>query len=292
MDFFRKNPFSAMLAAGTAIVAIAALIFLYSGHSLFLSEADAYAANTGKLGQLQSARPGPSEENLQSTKQELDQTRSILERLAETVAAESAPFDSSLTPQQFQDALTEQLDALSAEAEKTGVVLPEDFALGFEPYRAELPSPSAAPFLGQQLRSIGNVVSLLVKARVKSILSLSRTPLSQESEAEEKDSRAPSSDDRLADVKLAPFDIAFEADQANVREVINSLVAARPMDLVRLLDIANSQPQPPAKQSAETPGVTAGETEAAKVPVIFGQESLIVNLRLAAVSSDVQSKQE
>jgi hypothetical protein len=295
MDLFTKNPFAGALAAVTVILSIAALYFLYSAHSTFTSESDTYAANTGRLSQLQGARPGPNQENLQALKEELEQARTILERLSGTIAEESAPFDATLTPQKFQDALAEQVDALAAEAEKVGVALPEDFALGFERYRTEPPSPVAAPFLGQQLESIGNVAALLIKARIKSIASFARAPLPQELEENAEDSRATPGEDRLADVTLAPFDILFEADQSNFRDAINSLVAAKPVVFLRLLDVANSQPKAPPKPDLNAPaqsGAEGGVSESSQVPVVFGQESLVVTMRLAAVSANAQSKQD
>jgi len=294
MDLFKKNPFAGSLAAVTAVLSIAALYFLYSAHSSFTSESDTYAEKTSQLGRLQAARPGPNQKNLQATKEELEQARAILERLSTTIAAESAPFDAALTPQKFQDELAEQVDALAEEAKKVGVALPEDFALGFERYRTEPPSPVAAPFLGQQLESIGNVASLLIKARIKSIASFARAPLPQELEESAEDSRAKSGEDRLADVTLAPFDISFEADQSNFRDAINSLVAAKPVVFLRLLDVANSQPKAPPKPDPSAPAQSGAEgmSETSQVPVVFGQESLLVTMRLAAVSANAQSKQD
>jgi len=292
MDTFKNNPFAGALTAVTAVLSIAALYFLYSAHSSFVFESDTYAENTSKLTRLQAARPGPSQENLQATKEELEQARDILQRLSTTIAAESAPFDAALSPQQFQDALAEQVNALSAEAEKVGVTLPEDFALGFERYRTEPPSPTAAPFLGQQLQGIGNVASLLIKARVRSIISFDRPPLPQELEETAADSRAEAGDDRLTTLTLAPFDIAFEADQANFREALISLVAAKPIVFLRLLDVVNSQPKAPPKLdlNAPAPSGAQGEIESSQVPVVFGQEWLLVTMRLAAVSAEVQGK--
>jgi len=294
MDLFKKNPFAGALIAATAVLSVGALYFLYSAHSSFTYESDAYSANTGKLTQLQSARPGPNQENLEATKEELEQARKTLERLSKTISAESAPFDATLTPQKFQDALAEQINALTLQAEKADVTLPEDFALGFERYRAEPPSPAAAPFLGQQLASISNVASLLIKARVKRIASFARAPLPQELEETAEDARAKAGDDSLADVALATFDIAFEADQANFREALNSIVASNPVVFLRLLDVANSQPKAPQKEDAgvTTPSSPDAGAETSQVPVVFGQESLVVTMRLAAVSTDVQSEKK
>jgi len=290
MDPFRKNPFASTLAAATAILSLAALYFLYSAYYLFSAESDTYAANADKLVQLQTARPGPNQENLQAVKEELTQAQDVLQRLSAAIEKESVPLNAALTPQEFQDALAKQVNALISEAESAGVILPKEFALGFERYRAELPSPTAAPFLGQQLQSIGNAVSLLIRAKVKVIASVLRPPLPQEHQKTAAEDSDKGGEDLLADVKLAPFDILFEADQANFREALNLLVAAKPVVFVRLLEVTNSRKEPPPKQntnsSAEASTVDGADTS--RVPVVFGQESLIVAMRLAAVATDAR----
>lgn len=289
MDWFRKNPFAGGLAVLTAVLSLAALYFLGTTHSSFTAESEAYASNTSTLAQLQSASPGPTEENLQATSQELEQAKSVLGRLASVIAAESAPFQASLTPQQFQDALAERIETLTAEAEAAKVTLPEDFSLGFDRYRTEPPSAAAAPFLGQQLESIANVAGLLVKARVKQIASLGRPELTQENESEGQEAAGTEGGNDLPAISLAPFDITFEADQANFREALNSIVATKPVIFVRLLAVENAQPEPPPRQGAPVDAEPAADQEkpdAEQVPVVFGRETLMVTMRLAAISAD------
>ena len=285
MDWFRKNPFSGGLAVVTAVLALAALYFLSVTHSAFTTEAEAYAANTSQLAQLQSENPGPTEANLQAVSEELTKAKAVLERLQTVLAAESAPLQASLTPQQFQDALAERINALTTEAEEAGVALPEDFSLGFGRYRTELPASAVAPLLGQQLEGIANVASLLIKARVKAISSLTRPELAEEGRAAEAQDDAAKKEKSIA---LAPFDLSFEADQANFREALNAIVAAKPVVFIRLLAVANAQPQPPAKQPSSEEAAPAGgdgAEEASQNRVVFGRETLLVNMRLASVSA-------
>lgn len=287
MDWFRKNPFTGGLALLTVLLSLGALYFLSGTHSAFTAETEAYATNTAKLAQLQSARPGPTEENLQATSQELDQAKAILDRLSGVIAAESAPLQASLSPQQFQDALAGRINTLTAEAEAAGVTLPEDFSLGFGRYRTELPAPAAAPYLAQQLETIANVTALVIKARPKQISSIERAPLAGESGAPGETDGGAKGADRLTAISLSPFEISFEADQAGFREALNSIVAAKPVVFLRLLQVANSQPQSPPKQaSPEAAAPAAGEgTEVSQIPVVFGRETLMVTMRLASVSA-------
>jgi hypothetical protein len=64
-----------------------------------------------------------------------------------------------------------------------------------------------------------------------------------------------------------------------------AIVTARPLIFIRLASVANSQPEAPTKEAAPgaTPVSTTG-TNATGIPVLFGQETLQVILRLAAIS--------
>jgi hypothetical protein len=58
------------------------------------------------------------------------------------------------------------------------------------------------------------------------------------------------------------------------------------MVLIRLVSVANSQPTAPAKEDplAGGPPDTATAYQPPPIPVLFGQETLTVKLRLASVS--------
>ena len=67
------------------------------------------------------------------------------------------------------------------------------------------------------------------------------------------------------------------------------------MILVRLVSVTNSQPTAPSKAPAEDAPAAGSDTpsEAAEqIPVLFGQETVTVRLRLAAVSGAGLAKDE
>jgi hypothetical protein len=284
MNWFKQNPFAGALAVVTAVAIVAAFYFLLSQQAAFNTEAESYAANTASLNRLQSAKPFPDKANLASAQQEADRAGAILGELSAAVSKQAAPLDPSLTPQQFQDRLNAAAGRLATEAASAGVRLPEDFYLGFDQYRTQPPGAAAAPLLGQQLESIANIVGLLIKARIREIVDVSRAPLS--AEAENKPDGSPAEAGELSALQLAPFDVEFVSDQANFREAVGAIITAEPLVLLRLVSVVNSKAVPPPKDAPTEPVAAAegAEQQAAQIPVVFGQETLTVRLRLASVS--------
>lgn len=289
MDWFKHNPFVGILLAATLVLGGGAIYFALSALSALNEQRDAFQANTGELASLQSGKPFPDEDNLRAAEAELAAARQILSDLAKMVAEQSAPLDPNLTPQRFQDALNTRVAALTAQATEAGVTLPENFYLGFDEYRTQLPSVPAAPLLGQQLESISEAIGLLITARVRAVSSVARASLPIEN-------AAPKADAPQNDLALAPFEIVFVSDQTSLRLATTSLIQAKPLLLLRSLEVVNSNPSAPSKADA-TPAATQpdqGDDEKAptEIPVVFGQETLTVRWSLAAVSTTAEPSPE
>lgn len=284
MDWFKQNPLLGGIIVSAALATAAALYYVYSSQSELAVRRDEYASRVAKLRSIQEGRPFPDQAALQLAEQESAQAAGLLGDLEKAVTGLTAPLDSALTPQGFQDKLNSANQSLAEQAEARGVSLPEDFYLGFDPYRAQPPAGPAAPLLGQQLESINRAASLLVEARVKSITAVSRPPLA--SERGDSPAGTDGAGDAAARLVLAPFDIEFICEQSDFRTALGAIVSAEPMILVRLVSVTNSQPTGPAKNPDEA-GAATGEAPAEaveQIPVLFGQETVTVRLRLAAIS--------
>lgn len=282
MDWFKKNPFLGGLAAGTAVLAAAAAYFAFSASAEMSARVEEYSSQSSALRGMQDAKPFPNEENAKKAEEEAARARQMLGEVSAAVARQTVPLDPAVTPQLFQDQLSAANEALETKARDGKVALPEDFYLGFEQYRAQPPPAAAAPILGQQLQTIGQVLSILVESRVRSIEGVTRSPLSAEGSGSQGKPQ-----DRDKGITMASFDVEFVADQANLREAMGSIIEAEPIVLVRLLTVSNTQPVGPPKAAEEsgaeaTPAGTS-ETEGG-VPVLFGQERLKVKLRLASIT--------
>ena len=284
-NWFKENPFAAGLAAATAVLTLAAIYFAYAQNASLVEQTDTFGTNTTTLGRLQSAKPFPNQENLKAAQTEAQLAKKILDDLAAEVALQSTALDPNITPRDFQDKLSSAAAAAEKAAAATKVVLPEDFYLGFDAYKAQPPSEAAAPMLGQQLESIANVTGLLLKSGIRQLVGIERAPLAAENEATGEENQSGESD--TAAVQLAPFDMEFVADPVAFRNALSAIVTAQPVVLVHLVSVTNSSPTPPAKESAAAPQTDAQPTSSeakTEIPVVFGKETLNVKLRLASVS--------
>ena len=288
MDWLKNNPFLGGLAIGTAALTGASLYFAMGARQELDLQKEEFTSLMGQLSSVQSNKPFPNQANLNLASADLEQAQKILSELSSKVAEQSAPLNPQLTPQQFQDALNTTVAKIAATAAKNSVTLPENFYLGFDQYRAQPPTPSASPQLGQQLQSIAEAVNILLASKVSSITSIVRPPLPVESpdNAEEKDKSN-------AQLFLAPFDVEFVADQANFRQSMEAIIRAKPLLFIRALEVRNSNPKSPTKSNGlpRTPNSGAAPDESdsvdngARLPVIFGQEQLTVRIRLSSIAT-------
>lgn len=288
MDWLKNNPFLGGLAIGTAALTGAALYFAMGARQELDLQKEEFTSLMGQLSSVQSSKPFPNQANLNLASAELEQAQKILSELSSKVAEQSAPLNPQLTPQQFQDALNTTVAKIAATAAKNSVTLPENFYLGFDQYRAQPPTPSASPQLGQQLQSIAEAVNILLASKVSSITSIVRPPLPVESQdnAEEKDKSN-------AQLFLAPFDVEFVADQANFRQSMEAIIRAKPLLFIRALEVRNSNPKSPTKlnglprapNSGAAPDDSDSVDNGARLPVIFGQEQLTVRIRLSSIAT-------
>lgn len=294
MDWLKKiqNPFLVILAAVTLLAGLVAAYFALSARSELSVQVEEYRANSDLLQSIQGAAPFPNEGNAVLAEEEAESARQLLGQVESVISSQTAPYDPALTPQLFQDQLSAASDALDEAASKNGMTLPSDFYLGFEQYRAAPPPAVAAPELGQQLQVVRNILMLLATARVNSVDAVKRESLAGEGPARSgKDAEDRAEAEAL---KLAHFDIEFTSDQAAFREALGAIVAAEPAVFLRVLTVSNSQPVGPTKETAaeasETPSDSPPATDSPSgVPVLFGQETVTVKMRLAAVSGAPKS---
>jgi hypothetical protein len=287
MDWFKQNPFLGVLAAATGVAVLASGYFLFNGLGRYQAAAQEFEEQTMTLQRLQENKPFPNEENVRRSREELDGARKILEEIGQSLQVAAPPT----TPQAFQDLLREKVNDIVARAAANNVALGEGFYLGFQAYETQPPaSTAAASQLALQLQSIHTVASILVDAKVREISGIARAALPAEApggQAKDDTRRgrgpqaAETKDDALPDLVLAPFDINFLADQAALRAALNRILDVTPPVFVRLVGVSNSAPTAPAK-GAEAEEAAGSE---ATIKPVLGQEAILVNLRLAAISS-------
>jgi hypothetical protein len=294
MDWFKNNPFFGALGLATALLLAAAGYFLFDAHGRYQSEVATFEEQTLSLQRLQGDKPFPSAKNVELARAELDGARAALEEIAQKFQVEIP----TTTPQGFQDVLRERVNDITERAAANGVALGEGFYLGFEAYETQPPSAAAAGPLALQLESIHTVAGILVDARVRELSAITRARLAAENslpaDAEETDGddRKPrrkseekaGAKDALPELVLAPFDVAFTAEQSAFRAAFNRILETAPPVFVRIVGVTNSAPAAPSKSEPADENAVPGI-----IKPVLGQELTIVNLRLAAVSAGARS---
>ncbi|MBE2179699.1 MAG: hypothetical protein IAE97_04445 [Chthoniobacterales bacterium] len=283
MNWFKANPFIGGLAVATAALVLVAGYLLLETQARYSEQATLFEGQKATLEQLQRNKPFPNEANVRAMQAEHDEALEILKQIGETVRVD-AP---ATTPQGFQDVLRSKVSDITANAQKNGVTLGDNFYLGFEEYETKLPSAEAAPQLALQLASIHNVASILIDSKVRGINSIHRMALPGESTPESpgRGTRTRGSgNSELPDLRLAPFEVNFEADQSHFHMAFNRILEAKPSIFVRLVGVTNSSPQPPKKDGEEDVPASDQPSQSVIRPVV-GQEHLIINLQLASISA-------
>jgi hypothetical protein len=286
MDWFKQNPFLGGLALVTIPLVIASGFFAYNAHADFVLQTEEYSAKMSAVAQARGAKPSPSQTNLTAAQAEKAEAEKILGEMKALVSQKSGRVNTSLNPQAFQDLLNVKVSAIEKAAESAEVKLAENFYLGFDEYRNQLPPAAAAPLLGQQLDSISRVITILIDAGVKEIKSIKRQQLAVESPKQETTDK-PKED--ANDLTLVPFDVSFVADQSNFRLALTEIITADPLIFVRLVNVANSQPAAPLKENDmnSLPQDSDDRPDAeTSIPVLLGKETLSLDLRLATISTD------
>lgn len=285
MNWFKENPFLAGLLAVTAVLLLAGGYFLNDAMTRFAEQTAQFEGHKSTLERLQHDKPFPSEANVQAMQKEHDEALEILKKIGETVRVDMP----ATTPQGFQDTLRTKVSDIVNRAKELEVDLGPQFYLGFEEYENKLPSAEAAPQLALQLASIHNVASILVASKVREITSIHRIPLPVEGgqAPPSNENRGPSkaSDSALPDLRLAPFEVNFHADQSAFHTSFNRILDAKPSIFIRLVGITNSSPEPPSKTTEENPRGAAERQDENAIKPVVGQEHLIINLQLASISA-------
>jgi hypothetical protein len=297
-----RNPF---LTTYLAVTVVGAGIFgymLYSSMSHY-GEVDAnYLDAVGKLQKLQNRQPFPNEENYRKYEAYTQEYRTAYEQLLAQLGKMQKPLE-SITPQAFQDRLRAYVSEVMAAGQKNGVEFEPGFYLGFDQYRDTLPSNEAVAPLARELEGIRGLVSRLVDLRVRKVVGIQRTLLPEEggAVAEAQSTPPPRVGTRPLSrtaqqpmrnvITVNPFEIAFVADQARLRQSVNSITQADQFLILRTLNVLNSSPDGPKRaedpstaqpsdQSADLTGSTAPAAPATHMRLLVGRETLTVAARI------------
>lgn len=295
----RVNPTSFPVIFGVIAFAITAALgfFVYQSYTKFSEVSAEYDAQVSRLHSLQNRSPFPSKANLEKVQSLTEAYRTQFDSFVAEVSKMNHPLE-ELTPQEFQDRLRSVVSAVQAAAVENKVALPEDFYMGFDRYRGELPPDRAAGPLGRQLSAIQFVVEKTIDLRANAILGIQRDPLPEEGPP-------PAGDSEVPVLQAFPFSIQFVAEQGRARQILNSIVGSGQFFVLRSLNITNSATEGPSRSGdASTQPIVATPAEddpfalfnqqagaaadeastAAGLNVLVGRESLLVDARIEIIA--------
>ena len=300
MNWIRENPFLATLATATVLGCGALIFLMVQTMAGFEETSEAYAQAVHKLHTLQNRSPFPSIENLEKSQSLKGQYAEELGALRAQLESMQMPGSADVQPQRFQDDLRAAVNLITEKAAAAGVELPKGFYLGFSQYTNSLPNERAAPALARQLKIINKIVTDLIDFRVRSIDSLDRLFLSEESAAppapkpEGGAQRGKEADAPPVGIVRQPFDLSFTAEQGKLRVAFNSLLGSDQFLLIRYLTLENtSRVGPPiSRVVASSSGSRPGQPSIARpenappannLNVILGRELVKASMRIEII---------
>lgn len=246
MNWFKENPFLAGVIVFALIVLGVLGFFLSGAYTEFQTQEENYISKVTELHRLQNESPYPSEENLAQVRNVLAEYKEAVSALQTQVLAHQPELPENVTPQQFQDDLRRVVSEVTKLAEEAGVALPEDFYLGFDQYRANLPTDQATPELVRQLEVVKKIAGGLIAARVARINSFRRNVLPVETAQPR---RNPDEELRPEDVVHANhLDISISGEQGRVRMALNTFLNSPQFLVIRALEFQNSSRTGPPRQ--------------------------------------------
>ena len=293
MKWFQQNRALGMLLIGIAICAVLAAALLYWRWSVWSDASQNLEQTTAERNRLENLNPFPNEANHRKLQGYLEKYSAALDKFKEALKAEVAPAP-PLAPNEFQSRLRQAVVATVDRARINNVKLPDKFELGFDEFTRAMPGTAVAPILGQELSQIQMLINILLDAKVDSVTSLRRSPLTEE--------HGPSPTPSPATARRAPgaragstpaanlfernvVDITFKAAPSAARKVLNEIAASTgQFFIIRTLYVHNEKDKGPPRERGPSPAPTpaaqasvAGTTAGPALNFIVGNEHIEVS---------------
>jgi len=299
MNWFRQNPFwSAFIGlAGGALLLSLGLLWRTKGS--YDDAVAQYRDAASAKATLENGNPYPSAANVTKMKMYLDDYKGALDKLKAELKAHMLP-EVPLAPNEFQTHLRQAISQTMENARSHRVKLPANFFLGFDEFVSSLPSPEAAPALGQELSQIQLLLNTIIEARIDAITAFRRVPHSGTAVAATPAITArpaPKQSAKLLEQRTVEFTIA--ASPTAGRKVINQITATNEQFfIIRAVQVKNQKDKGPARETLSPsgagivnnprPAVAGGPTPAATpsgpLNFIVGNEHIDLSARVELVN--------
>jgi len=272
MNWIQENKKLAGILGLTFVGAAGLGVFLFLSYSDYTARMEEYDQVGSKVNALSSQKLYPSAAN-SAEKEKLVSDYADKVNLLRTALLNPTvqQVPKPMTETEFQSKLKERAGLVRRAAEATSIVLPSDFALGFDEYTVTVPrSADVAAELGVHLDVVEKLVAALIESGVTSLDSLDRTKLDTERAAPPAPKAAATPTAAAKNKKKPlitaaaaaepvldryPIKLIFTADQAPFQAVMSLLSDPAKMPhflVVRQLKVENTKLEGPLKEEVRS----------------------------------------
>ena len=289
-----------MLVIGFAISALLAGALFYWRWSAWTDARQAFDQVAAERNRLEGLDPFPSEANLRKLHGYIAGYSTALDKFKEQLKSEVAPA-APLAPNEFQSRLRQAVLAALDRARTNNVKLPDRFQLGFDEFARAMPDTAVTRLLGQELSQIQMLINIFLDAKVDSVTSFRRAPLTEEHGASPTPTPPPVPGRRVATAKPgstpAPtliernvVDITFKAAPGAARKVLNEIAASsEQFFIIRTLYVHNEKDKGPPRERGTSPTPPPNtQANAAAQPGAAGALNFIVGNEHIEVSATIE----
>ena len=284
-----------LLVSGICIVLGAAL--LYWRWSVWSEAKRTFDQATAERNRLQRLDPFPNDANYRKLQGYLERYNAALDKFKDDLKSEVAA-EPELAPNEFQSRLRQATLAAQDRARTNNVKLPDKFQLGFDEFARTMPSTAVAALLGQELSQVQMLINILLDAKVDSITSFRRHPLSEERRASATPTpEPPPARGRTVVTAVKPggtptpkliernvVEISFKAAPGAARKVLNEITSSTgQFFIIRTLYVHNEKDKGPPRERTAAPARAAtqqpssGQQAAGVLNFIVGNEHVEVS---------------
>ncbi len=274
MTWVQNNRFLATLLA-IVLLGVGGLGYgIYSAYGRFDEVSQQYNTQAAELLRLQKLTPYPEDANRRKYEDVRKQYDAAVRNLQAQLANES-PAPEKISATDFQNRLRDVVSGVTTLARQNNVALPEGFYLGFDPYRVTVPPADAAPLLAMQLKSCEQVARTLISRRVERVTGFRRLTLREEGAAPPAPAPGPGGGNRGGSnnptsslVTFYPLEVDFHAPPGAFRDVVDDLLKAQPLYVIRAMRVKNEREKGPGRGAAALAEEGGSPAPAAPVPVL------------------------
>src|SRR5439155_9870935 len=260
MKWFQQNRALGTLLIVIGVCVLFAGILLYWRWANWRDARQAFDQTAAERSRLEQLDPFPNNDNYRKLQGYLEKYSAALDKFKEELKTDVVPAP-PLAPNEFQSRLRQAVVAVLDRARTNNVKLPDKFQLGFDEFTRTMPSTAVTVLLGQELSQVQMLINILLDAKVDSVTSFHRAPLSEEHGASPTPTPSPAPGRRVAAaakptstpaptlVKRNVVDVSFKAAPAVARKVLNEITASTgQFFIIRTLYVHNEKDKGPPRE--------------------------------------------